>query len=272
MSTPTKYFLQNIGIGDLTFFCGTVLLDKTKGDTIMVKISEFVLNEYRNGSKQYEQFCIDYIRYILSDYNVIHLEPSDDTNSNWGVNYDTYDRVMNTPEINQHFKNKFLIDKTDRYKDSIVIVTKVRDLFFDTYKQISKQLCEVLNGVESELILVGEREIIYDGEYSHHGQSKIYSIYSDLKKRLNQNKLVDYTKDIYTANTITLDEMLKNLNIIYNSKLTIVFGGGGFFCTSLFNENLLTLTNDEIVKYFNQRQNRDIYYQFDKFLEKLKNV
>jgi len=88
---------------------------------------------------------------------------------------------------------------------------------------------------------------------------------------LDPNKLIDLTKDVYTANTITLNEMLENLNIIYNSKSTIVFGGGGFFCTSLFNENLISLTNDEIVKYFNQRQNKKIYCEFNKFLEKLKN-
>ena len=37
MSQTYKYHVQNIGLGDLTFFCGNVLLVHEKGSNIHVK-------------------------------------------------------------------------------------------------------------------------------------------------------------------------------------------------------------------------------------------
>jgi len=271
MYEPTKYFLQNIGIGDLTFFCGSVLLQKTKGDTIMIKISESILNNFRNGSEKYQKFCIDYITYILSDYNVIHIPNNEKTSLDWSINYDIYDRIINEEYTIEHFRKKFTSNKNDRYKNSVVIVTKIRDLNFDLYKNISNQFFNLLNKMNSEIILLGEREVLYEGEYFHHGKEKIYSIYSDLKKNLNHTKILDLTEKTYDTNNISLENILKDLNIIYNSKLVVVLGGGGFFCTSIFKENFLSLTDNEIVKYYNQRKNKNIYDDFNKFFEKLIN-
>jgi hypothetical protein len=68
MPITYKYDLTFIGLGDLTFFCGEMLLRMTKEDTLMVNINDITLNAYRDGSKSYKKFCIDYIKFLLSDF------------------------------------------------------------------------------------------------------------------------------------------------------------------------------------------------------------
>ena len=69
-----KYNFKFIGIGDLTFFCGEMLLRLKKEDILEIKINKDSLTKYRNGSESYEKFCIDYVKYILSDYTVLECQ------------------------------------------------------------------------------------------------------------------------------------------------------------------------------------------------------
>jgi hypothetical protein len=43
MSETHKYEIKNIGLGDLTFFCGEMLLKLKKDDILIIKLNEFRL-------------------------------------------------------------------------------------------------------------------------------------------------------------------------------------------------------------------------------------
>ena len=65
-----KYLISVLGIGDLIFFCGTILLNHKKGETIEIHLSKNILKLYRDNSNEYEKFCYEYIKYFLEDYNL----------------------------------------------------------------------------------------------------------------------------------------------------------------------------------------------------------
>jgi hypothetical protein len=62
MSDKYKYEIKNIGLGDLTFFCGEMLLKLKKEDVLLIKLNEFTLSNYKKNSIEYKNFCINYIK------------------------------------------------------------------------------------------------------------------------------------------------------------------------------------------------------------------
>ena len=271
MSQTYKYHVQNIGLGDLTFFCGNVLLQHEKGSNIHVKLDEHILNSYRKGSRDYHDFCIKYISYILSDYTIIPLVNNEDTQLSWGVDFNVYQKIFCNQEIVEHFRNKFS-SVDNEYTDYIVVVTKVRELYLDYFKLIFPNFINTLNNTKSKIILIGEREIKYEGEYVFHGSNAIYSIYNEIMQRVDKSKIVDLTEQTYEFEEFNLNKLLKNIGIIYNSKNVFVFGGGGLFCTSVFSDKLISFCSDEIQKYFNPDGTRNIFHDINKFNNTLTNV
>jgi hypothetical protein len=152
MPITYKYDLTFIGLGDLTFFCGEMLLRMTKEDTLMVNINDITLNAYRDGSKSYKKFCIDYIKFLLSDYNVIECEPNLEIDRRWELNLDYVDRMFSEPVVRNILKSKFSDTLVETFDSNyVVLFTKVRDynrVFFDS---ISKQFYSKLNSIDSKI-------------------------------------------------------------------------------------------------------------------------
>ena len=271
MSQTYKYHVQNIGLGDLTFFCGNVLLVHEKGSNIHVKLDEHILNSYRKGSRDYHDFCIEYISYILSDYIVTPLVNNEETELRWGVDYNVYQKIFCSQEIVDHFKKKFS-SFDNNSTNYIGVVTKVRELYLDYFKSIFPNFINMLNSTNSKIILIGEREVKYEGEYVFHGSNSIYSIYNEIIKKVDNNKIVDLTEQLYEFEKFSLNKLLENLGIIYNSNNVFVFGGGGLFCTSIFSDRLISFCNAEIEKYFNSDGTKNIFHDINKFNSVLNNV
>ena len=43
----------------------------------------------------------------------------------------------------------------------------------------------MINSTNSKIILIGEREVKYEGEYVFHGSNSIYSIYNEIIKNIS---------------------------------------------------------------------------------------
>jgi hypothetical protein len=51
-----------------------------------------------------------------------------------------------------------------------------------------------------------------------------------------------------------------------------MIGCGGFFCTSLFTEKLLSINDDLILSQFSVESNKQVFKNVNQFLEVLQNV
>ena len=127
-----KYLINNLGIGDLIFFCGTILLNHKRGETIEIHLSKEIIKLYRNNSMEYEKFCYEYIKYFLEDYNLKILSNPTDTNYVFEISADICQKVINDDEVRVIIQNK-LNNTQSNYDNYIVIFTKVRDLNYDKY-------------------------------------------------------------------------------------------------------------------------------------------
>ena len=264
-----KYLVSNIGIGDLIFFCCSIILNHKITDTIEVKLSKNTLKVYRENSTDYKVFCEEYIKYFLSDYTVNFLSEDTPTNYNWEIDPDLYDKIFQNNLVIGKIKDKLNLQNND-YKDCIVIFTKIRDLHSSLFSIISEDFFNYINQSNKKVILLGEKEIKYSNEYSIHGKEKIYSIYERCINNIQKDKLIDLTTDIYEFNNFSLNSILNDINIINNSSETYVFGGGGFFCLSLFTGKLKSLTNSEYKTHFHSKYNQYIVSNTNEFIKNIK--
>jgi hypothetical protein len=239
----------------------------------MIKLNDFVLNRYRNGSQMYKIFCFNYIKYILSDYVILEFENSDEPNAKWEISTHYIDRILTNHQVRNLFKLKFssgLINK--KYYNHIVLFTKVRDYDKNNYNLISKKFYNKINEIENKIILIGERKIVYNEEYKQHGENKIYSLYDDFMTNINHNKIIDLTQEGYTENNFNLESIINDLTLISNSKQIIMVGNGGFWCTSLFTDKLLSLSSNTITQAFDSEFEKQIFFDSNKFINTINYV
>lgn len=260
-----RYRINNIGIGDLIFFCLYIIDKHEIGDTVEYCLSSSCIEQYRNNSQSYEKFCKSFISYFLSGFNLKIISESD-VNFNWSPDYDYLRNIISKPSLTNYIFNKLSIkSKDNNFKNHIVIFTKVRDLDYDNYKSVSYQFFEYINKLDRQIVLLGEKQLKYEGEYLIHGNTKIYSIYQDCIKYVKQDKLIDMTKSLYDFDDFSLENILKDYSFICNSYQTFIFGGGGFFCLSLFTNRLFSLTNKSYESYFNFQKDKNIFSNIDEF-------
>ena len=264
-----KYLISNIGVGDLLFFCCSVLLNHEVGDTIEIKISKDSLLTYRENSYKYEMFCQELINYFLSDFKINFLPKKSEVNYHFEIDNDLYHRIFKNDFVVKVIKDKLNLKKNG-YEDCIVVFTKIRDLHSHLFSTISEDFFNSINQSGKKIILLGERKIKYGNEYSIHGKEKIYSIYDQCVNNIDNDKLIDLTTNIYEFNNFSLDSILKDISVINNSLTTYVFGGGGFFCLSLFTGKLTTLTTENNKNSFYSDYNQNIFSEINNFTEHLK--
>jgi hypothetical protein len=153
-----------------------------------------------------------------------------------------------------------------------VLFTKVRDYDKNNYNLISKKFYNKINEIENKIILIGERKIVYNEEYKQHGENKIYSLYDDFMTNINHNKIIDLTQEGYTENNFNLESIINDLTLISNSKQIIMVGNGGFWCTSLFTDKLLSLSSNTITQAFDSEFEKQIFFDSNKFINTINYV
>jgi hypothetical protein len=266
-----KYHIANLGIGDLIFFCGEILFNHKNGDTIKIYLSKDILNIYKgNYSHQYELFCMQYIKYFLSEYDVVFLSNKNETNYDIILSIEEFfKKILSNDSVVSNIKQKLQI-KPIEYNDYIVIFTKIRGLSIDVYNSISNHFFEYINKLDKKIILLGEKNLVFGYEYNQIGHSNIYTIYEDCINKINNKNLIDLTNSTYEK--YDLNNILNDINIISKSNQTFIFGGGGFFCLSLFTEKLISLVSNNVGSFLHTKNNKNIFddkNQFINFISKL---
>lgn len=268
----TNYELTQIGLGDITFFCGEIMYTAPKGSFIRISLNNDILSKFRNNSKNYKKFCFDYIKFILSDYVIIELDLHNENYIKWVFKPDIAKRMLTDKNIKNQITKKFLSDKKiNDITNYIVLFTKVRDFHKENFNSIKETFFKKINSLNKKILLLGERSISYSGEYLNHDKNMTYSLYDEYIKNINSEKIIDLTKDFYLADDINLKNILTDLNLISYSDKIILFGGGGFFCTSLFTNNLLSLNSSKNCEIFNHVLDKNVFLDSNNFLNNIPN-
>lgn len=240
-----KHKISNIGIGDLVNFATNILLKEEK--EIHVSMDEEALIRYKGNPKEYELFSREFIQKLLPD-TIIHFSydqsfPSHPINGN-------FIRESTNPKIISHFSRIFDDLKNSNFqppkKDFIVLSTKTRNLKKDIFNSSKNEIFDTLNMLGCPIILVGEKEIEYNYEYSHHGKNLIYSIYDDSLSLIKKEILIDKTVPRLGLTTPNIKNILSDMFLVYNSHLSLTIGVGGFFCMSIFSPNTFALVEKDV--------------------------
>lgn len=267
-----NYNLQQIALGDLTFFCGEILSRHKKEDIININIDNSITKWYRNDSDEYKNFCLKYIKFILNDFNIKKFNSEKNNTHNWYSNPAYISNMFVDKKVRSIIKEK-LTSGTPKLDSSlsIVLFTKTRGLHKSIYDSFSKKYFEALNTLDYNFILLGEKKVTYVGEY-YNKNFEIYSLYDDYISNLPKEKIIDLTFDEFDPSKITIESVVSDLSLISNSKKMIMIGGGGFFCTSLFTDNLISLFDSRLTPQFNSEVGTQVFDTYEEFLNAIYNL
>lgn len=241
-----KHKISNIGIGDMVNFATNIILGN-EGE-ICVSIDEARLHQYKGDPKEYEVFSHEFIKKLLPD-TIIHFS-NDQSFPSHPID-GKFIREYANPKITSHFNRIFNDLKNSNFQfpseKFIVLSTKTRNLKRDIFDHSKNEIFDTINKLGHQIILVGEKEIEYNNEYSSFGQSLIYSIYEDAMSLINKDLLLDKTVPKLGLTTPNISNIFDDMFLVYNSYLTLSLGIGGFFCMSIFNPSTFAMVSKDIV-------------------------
>lgn len=255
--------INQIGIGDLTFLAAWIVKNGYKH--VDINLSSVSLHKYRGDPAGYKTFAFEYMRHILPD---VELVDSKNTHPVLRINngdrwFGLYDNLINE-DMAAYFVNIFNPEH-EKNNDQICVVTKARNLPSNRAEKIIEKTINVLNASNKRLILVGEREIEYNAEYQIHGADKIYSTYSMLASQLRSDLVTDITVAKLGLTTPSLQTLLADLKVMTSSKKTIVFGGGGMFCTNILCGSLLSICDRSDAFLVPSQIGKQLHYDYNSF-------
>ena len=232
-----SYKLNQIGIGDMVSFVSDIINSKEQDYTITLNKS--AISKYKNDAPLYWEFSKLFLSRLLVTKNVTFTDQQN--LPDYVINTDNFLQSSKNEKVCSHFRNVFATQDPPIESPYIVLSTKARNYqrsFFDSQKDF---LFSEINSLGLKVILLGEKEIQYNYEYSIWGQDQIYSIYNDSLKLINPELLIDMTVPKLGLTTPNIENLFNDMSIAYKSRLCINIGVGGFFCTTIFSGKLRSI-------------------------------
>ncbi len=209
-----------IGIGDIFLYYSYFINNHYN---IMVLNSNLILS-HRNNSLDYKLF----IEKLLNDLNIKFIWQKLNRHDTSLYFYDKITDLSIVPNANKNLSNIFNIniELPEKY---IVIHTKFRLDINSIYnlKNIEKFMTDYK--CNYPIILIGERNTTDNLENKLLNVQNIYNI---LLKLFTNNIVYDYTTSINLQDNPNYDLFKKDLTIIKNAEINIIFGIGGNFVIS----------------------------------------
>lgn len=261
------YKLSKLGIGDIFLF--SLEMRKKNIKDLKINIDLKTLSIYRSNTPNYINFVTELIEFLFQDIPVEFVNNTFNQvyNEDWSVIHNS----LNTPEICEYYKNIFKKDVGKIEDEYYVLFTKIRDYRYKDYLNIKTEFFNTLNNNNKKILLLGEKEIEYGVEYKLIGESSVYSIYNDIINNINHDLIVDKTIPKMGITLPDLNSIINDMNLIYNSKQTIMIGRGGFFCLSLPTNKLISLHSEGYSSILPNINNQGIFLDSTKFFKILKN-
>lgn len=255
--------LPVLGIGDLILF-SSQLIYQNRTD-ICFSVNMHLLQTHRaNDINGYKAFVQNLMKTFFHGYNISFSENQNAPaiEHNWKI----IQKAIRDERVSNHFKSIFN-KNTNFDHEYYAIITKVRNLQINDFNSIKKQLFDKINNKKIKLIVLGEREVEFNPEYQVIGKSMVYSIYNDVISLVDKDLIIDMTVPKLGETTPDINSIIRDMSIIKKSKKVILFGHGGFFCTSLFMHNLIALCDKYLIeKELSTEINKQIFVTKDSFL------
>jgi hypothetical protein len=236
-------------------------------EPLEISICEKILSKYKNNDKNYEDFCINYLKKILYNVEIIHSK--NQNYEEYNVDINLLSLSLENDNVLNHFKNIFTKERIFK-DDYIVLITKTRDYNLSEFQIFKENFFKKINEIGYKVVLLGEREVEDTIEYSMVGRDYIYSNYEDFIKNVDKNLIEDLTIPRLGVTIPNIEQIFKDMSIIYNSYKTIMIGRGGFFCTSIFSKKLHSLNYSHHVDNFKNQINKQIFTNYQEFINKIK--
>lgn len=229
-----KLRVANWGFGDIIMI-SNILINKFPNMIYEISIDSGISTYLKDDL--HKENIINLFNLLLGKNNIIW---HDDNQFNTFHIY--YEELVKFLENKEHKKtdNLFHMGNMKINEKYIVISTKVRDFSPIKYEKIKLKFFEKLNNTNYKILLLGESSIDYSkGEYKVIGPERVFSIYDDIYKYIDNSKLIDLTfKGGITTN---FSELMRDMNLIYNAKKVIMLGWGGLFCGGILLDNFISL-------------------------------
>ena len=234
------------GIGDILHIKSQLDNIKHIFSKIQISIYQPGIDHFRNGSLQYKEFIISFIKLIFNDSNYEILEFDNQPLRNCSELLIT----NGIQPIRPFLKDKLCQSLTNNYGEYITISTKIRQLDKQHYSEIKEKYFTILSNLsfKYKIMILGEKEIEYNSEYSHFGKDNIYSIYEDFIKYLPQDKIIDKSISKLGITAPNLENLLNDCSLMGNASYNICLGIGGNFCLAVAIGNTIgyRIDNDHI--------------------------
>ena len=231
-----------MGLGDGILISSALHKIKHNYDNIYVNVNWGLAKTYKSNDS-YSNFYRQLLDVVFDDPKFVI---DDKTRNPPKMNMEDLIRI-GIPPVLPRYQNK-LKTKIDENIQSpyLVITTKVREFPRAVYNANKSSIFEQINKLSKKykIVIMGERVVEMNGEYKIHGESKIYGIYNDIKKHLNNNVL-DLTVPKLGITPPTIENLKKDCTIMSGAHAVIVMGAGGNFCLAIaVGKRVIALRND----------------------------
>lgn len=262
-----------IGIGDLIHLKAQLDSVKNVFEKIEISFYEPFFTNYRNNDSGYKEFIIKFFKLLFQDarYHLVDYQEQPFRNCSMLCEYN---RIF---PARPRFKHILCRSLYNQYGDYITVSTKVRQFPFSLYQELKEEYFRILSSLSYKIMILGEREIEYNQEYTHLGNQSIYSLYSDYLQNLPADKIIDLTIPKLGITTPNFDQLMHDCSLMGNAKYNLFLGIGGNFSLGVAIGNSIGYRDDndhvaEILYKDTQYLDLLITKNKERFLDKLRNL
>lgn len=257
-----------LGLGDN--IVARIIFDTVKQEYSAIRIShdQNIMRIYNRGDIGYRTFLRDIGRLFFTEPPFIFSE----TTTYQPIH--TFNTIQNLPNRPVSHNLQHLLCRgtpLDLGEEYIVISTKIRGISKKKFLPLSAQLWRTLQNVSQKykIVVVGEREVERNMEYTQLSTDNVYEIYSHIMANIPSDRVVDLTVPALGNTAPTLVKIQQDGLIMQQAKCVITFGLGGNVWLAIATSNrvigfraiedndgsadmlLSKITNTQIVKDWN---------------------
>jgi hypothetical protein len=229
-----QFKLDVIGIGDMISFASYVV--SSDENDYVVTLDKKSIAQYKQDQDAYWEFAKSFLSRVLSNKKITFTE--DQNLPIFVINNEKFLLSSKNKDVCDHFKNVFLFKDSPLKFPYLVLSTKSRYYERASYEAQKYSFFSKINSLGMKVVLLGEKEVEYNAEYTIWGNNQIYSIYNDAVSLIHPSLLIDMTVPLLGLSTPSVDNLFDDMLIAYHSKACINVGVGGFFCMSIFSGKL----------------------------------
>jgi len=257
------YKLEVIGIGDMISFASHVVSSDVSD--CMVTLDKKSMTLYKEDPGSYWDFAKSFLLRILSNKRITFTE--DQSLPLFAIDNDKFLRSSTDKHVCDHFKSVFLFKDSPLKFPYLVLSTKSRYYERSLFEAQKLSFFSKINSFGMKIVLLGEREVEYNAEYTVWGDSQVYSIYNDAVNLVDSKLLIDMTVPKLGLTTPSVDNLFSDMLIAYHSVACINIGVGGFFCMSIFSGKLRA-----VAPHQNHVMGTSVFQNMEELAESIKSL